>query len=171
MNIFASSADPATAAQNLDDQRLVKMVLESCQLLSTAAAALGVWREGFARPTHASHPCVVWVMCGRENFDWLWDHVWELDLERRRRFGSVNVHKTLDACHQASIQATRLWLPAGGTPHVNCARNRVLGVDFTHVADTHLAYRLYLKARWSLQKKPAVCTLKGMYVNGKTWRN
>lgn len=35
MNIFASDACPTKAARNLDDKRVVKMVLESAQIICT----------------------------------------------------------------------------------------------------------------------------------------
>jgi len=36
MNIFISDLSPIVSAQNLDNKRVVKMVLETAQLLSTA---------------------------------------------------------------------------------------------------------------------------------------
>lgn len=35
MNIFATSSNPRDCAQSLDDKRLVKMTLETTQILST----------------------------------------------------------------------------------------------------------------------------------------
>jgi hypothetical protein len=32
----------------------------------------------------------------------------------------------------------------------NAASNKTLGLDFTHVADVHDAYRQYLLARWAI---------------------
>lgn len=171
MNIFASYPCPERSAFVLDDQRLVKMTLESCQMLSMVAAHVGLWQPGYCRPTHHQHPCVIWVAESRDNWDWLWDHVWALDLERRRRWSRTAVHKTLAACHARHLQQTRKWLPAlGSTPHPNCARNKLLGIDYTHIPDTHLAYRLYLSARWRRQRKPAMCTIVGMY-DDRNWRS
>lgn len=169
MNIFATYSCPEKSGTVLDDQRLVKMILEGCQLLSTAAASVGMWRPPYPKPTHVEHPCAIWTREARDNWDWLWEHVWAMDLERRRRWGSIDVHKTLAACHDHHLQQIRRWLPAGSTPHVNCARNASLNLDFTHIPDTHLAYRRYLAARWALQPKPAVCTVKRLYVD-RRWR-
>ncbi len=36
MNIFVSDENPEKAAKNLDDKRVIKMILESTQLLCTA---------------------------------------------------------------------------------------------------------------------------------------
>lgn len=153
MNIFATDPDPVACAQFLDNQRLVKMILESCQILSTALDGHGLRPDGFPRPTHAHHPCVIWASEGRVNSQWLYAHAWAMDVERRRRFGSIQVHKTLDQCHRLGIERKIRRLPMLWTPHVNCARNGGLGIDFTWMADTHAAYRRYLKARWALQER------------------
>lgn len=160
MNIFASFACPELSARYLDDQRIVKMILESCQLLSTASALVGHWRPGMTKPTHKLHPCLLWVAEARSNWDWLWAHAHAMDEERQRRFGHRNPHKTLVSLRKAKANQVRLWLPYGATSHVNCARNKTLGVDFTWVPNTHLAYRKYLAARWAAQdKRPAICTV------------
>src|SRR4029077_5191734 len=41
MNIFATSPDPIRSAQALDDFRLNKMIVESCQILSAALHITG----------------------------------------------------------------------------------------------------------------------------------
>lgn len=166
MNIFASYPCPIKSAYVLDDQRLVKMILESCQLLSTVAMTYGRWQPGYPAPTHQLHACVLWTAAGRDNWDWLWEHAWTMDEERRSRWGRQNVHKTLDACHRLNLSQTRKHIPLGSTRHPNCARNLEVGVDFTHIPDVHLAYRLYLSARWKLQPKPAVCTILGSRERG-----
>lgn len=162
MNIFASYSCPVKSAQLLDDSRVVKMQLESCQMLSTAAFVLGKWDPQFTKPTHANHPCAVWVREGRTNFEWLVEHLLEMDRERKKRWGDRPTHVTLDRCLKAGITRVQKSVPRGSTPHVNCARNIGLGIDFTHVEDTHLAYRLYLKKRWLTQKRPAICTIVGL---------
>lgn len=158
MNIFASFPDPVKSARWLDDQRQVKMPLESAQMFSTVAHIYGVWREPMLKPTHKMHPCTLWVGEGRDNWDWLWEHMMALDEFRCVR-GNPNQNKAIRRLMSAKAWQLRNYLPYGGTPHKNCARNSTLGIDFTHVADTHKAYRLYLKARWLKQDKLAVCTL------------
>ena len=55
MNIFAVDVSPEKAAQALCDAHVVKMILESAQLLSTQDRIRGLDR-GY-RLTHAEHPC------------------------------------------------------------------------------------------------------------------
>ena len=81
MNIFYVDPDPGTAAQCLVDKHVVKMILESAQLLSTAHRLLdGIEFEGKSKSgrkarrwllpdsrdytmyaaTHINHPSAVW---------------------------------------------------------------------------------------------------------------
>jgi Pyrimidine dimer DNA glycosylase len=171
MNVFASFPCPERSARYLDDTRVVKMTLESCQLMATAASIHKRWRPGFPYPSHEHHPLTKWAAAGRENFDWLWAHAWALDFERRCRFDNDHVHKTLDACWSADMHKVRTALPYGSTPFVNCARNMALDIDYTHVKDVHKAYRLYLRARYFKQLKPAVCSIAGVLAHGSQWRD
>ena len=163
MNIFATSSCPVQSAKSLDDQRLVKMILESCQILATVSSSLGEWNERFPRPTHKNHPCVKWTAKSSDNFHWLLEHASAMDAERKKRWGHNIEHKTLSACLNGNIELVARNLPSGLTPHVNCARNSALGVDYTHLPDTHLAYQLYLHDRWLLQARPAKSTIKGLF--------
>lgn len=54
MNIFYLDPDPVIAAQMQCDKHVVKMVLETAQILSTV---LG----GPYKPTHMHHPSVIWA--------------------------------------------------------------------------------------------------------------
>ena len=66
------------------DQHVVKMPIETAQMLSTAARALGL-SVGYA-PTHARHPCTVWVGASRPNFEWALRHGLALCEEYTYRF-------------------------------------------------------------------------------------
>lgn len=89
MNIFASDISPIISAQNLDDRRLVKMTLESAQLLSTT---LG----GPYKPTHQRHPCTLWVKEHPSHALWLYHHFLALSDEYTYRFDKI--HKSLITC-------------------------------------------------------------------------
>ena len=69
MNIFVTDPDPVISAQTLCDKHVVKMVLESAQMLSTA------WRDfstkysddnELYKTAHLNHPCSIWVRQARE---------------------------------------------------------------------------------------------------------
>jgi len=166
MNIFATHKSPLKSARYLDNKRLVKMCLETAQMLSTAvvihcstvnnvcdlktlASLLGVYK-----PTHANHPCNAWCRATRGNYNWLLAHFRALCDEYKRRYGRQHVSFGLFKKFQQSV----VFLPDGGrTPFVNCAANSELGISFKHVDDVHKAYRLYLASRWLRDKKPASC--------------
>ena len=59
MNIFVLHDDPVVAAQMMCDKHVVKMILESNQMLSTVARKYG--HDAPYRSTHAKHPCTLWT--------------------------------------------------------------------------------------------------------------
>ena len=52
MNIFYLDRDPRRAAEMMHDKHVVKMVLETAQILSTVCHRYGVRHPGLYRPTH-----------------------------------------------------------------------------------------------------------------------
>lgn len=115
MNIFYVDSDPIIAAQNLVDRHVVKMILESAQLLCTAHRVLDgreivtytknnrrqkYWliesdnRETILyKATHVNHPSAVWARTSVENYNWLFDHFHALGNEYTFRYGKK--HKCL----------------------------------------------------------------------------
>jgi len=83
MNIFVLSKDPDEAAIMQCDQHVVKMPLETAQLLCTA------YPEELApyKRTHYNHPCNLWLRESRANYEWLVLHGIALCTEYSYRFG------------------------------------------------------------------------------------
>ena len=73
MNIFALHEDPVIAAQMHCDSHVVKMVLETAQMLCNVMYGLGYDRPDDIpyRKTHENHPCSLWAKRSRKNFEWL----------------------------------------------------------------------------------------------------
>lgn len=69
MNIFILSKDPVQAAQMQCDKHVVKMVLETAQMLCTAVRECG--GEAPYKATHKNHPCSLWARKSKSNFEWL----------------------------------------------------------------------------------------------------
>ena len=92
MNLFASDADPTAAARVLADRHVVKMAVETAQVLWTALhlAAPGRVPDGGYRPTHRGHPCVRWAAASRGNFDWATHHGLALCDEYWHRYGRIH---------------------------------------------------------------------------------
>lgn len=107
MNIFYIDHDPIKAAQGMVDKHVVKMILESAQLLSTAHRLLdGTQVEGTSKTgrkakrwilhdsrqdvlylaTHIHHPSAVWCRQSVENYSWLVEHFFALMHEYTHRY-------------------------------------------------------------------------------------
>lgn len=112
MNIFALDASPKLAAQYHCDRHVVKMILESCQLLSTAHRVLNgtmvveksktnrnVKRYKLQDPvaesllysaTHINHPSAVWCRSHLSQYNWLAQLTRELCIEYTHRYGKIH---------------------------------------------------------------------------------
>lgn len=88
MNVFALHYDPRQAARWHCDAHVVKMVLETAQLLCTAHHLTGSTAP--YRPTHANHPCAVWARDSQANYLWLCELGLELCREYTARYGRVH---------------------------------------------------------------------------------
>lgn len=98
VNIFYLHPSPLTAARWLHDKHLVKMVLESAQLLSTACQIIIMERDTkLYKPTHMYHPCTQWLLKSRYNAEWLYDHYIALCDQFMDKFR--HNHKSRDLCN------------------------------------------------------------------------
>ena len=74
MNIFYLHPEAKIAAQMHCDKHVVKMLLETAQLLCTAHRELDDSNfaddAGLYKATHKNHPSAVWVRESRENYRW-----------------------------------------------------------------------------------------------------
>jgi hypothetical protein len=92
MNIFYINADPIVAAQQLADDHIRKMQIESAQMCSTAH-----WESGSQAPykrAHVNHPSTKWVRESIQHYRWLINHGLEICSEFTKRYGKH--HKTQD---------------------------------------------------------------------------
>lgn len=92
MNIFYLDNNPKTCARYHCDKHVVKMILETAQLLCGAHWATG--GEAQYKPTHLNHPCAIWTRKSLSNYKWLCELGFQLCLEYTRRYGKQ--HKTQD---------------------------------------------------------------------------
>jgi hypothetical protein len=83
MNVFILNPNPQIAAQYHCDQHLHKMILESAQMLSTAAhARFPELRSIVYRPAYPNHPCTIWVNQSIDNMLWVCELAKELEIIR-----------------------------------------------------------------------------------------
>lgn len=92
MNIFYLSNEPGECARQHCDKHVVKMILESAQLLSNAHHMLDGDQviKPIYRLTHKNHPSAVWVRSSYTHYKWLWKLLYELCKEYTHRYGKVH---------------------------------------------------------------------------------
>jgi hypothetical protein len=148
VNLFVLHRDPVIAARSQCDRHVVKMTLETAQILSTAAHLLG--QKAPYRPTHLLHPCVVWTAACRGNWNWAVAHGLALADEYRRRFGRT--HKCATVLRWARRRGVGPKGSARRRPFVQAMPERYRGRDAV------AAYRRYYvaeKARFATWRAPA----------------
>lgn len=98
MNIFILDIDPFKAASMQCDKHVVKMILESAQMLCTAHRELDGTEELLGvrlyKSTHKNHPCSVWVRESKTNYMWLHSHFIALCDEYTKRYSKVHLTDT-----------------------------------------------------------------------------
>jgi len=116
MNIFVLDKDPQTAAQMMCDKHVVKMIVESGQMLSTAWRVLDgeqytelsannrrikrwklpydLFEQMLYKASFVGHPCTKWAMENNKNYYWLAEHAYALCKEYTYRYKKV--HKAED---------------------------------------------------------------------------
>lgn len=95
MNIFAiegtgNKIDWEASARSLDNYRVVKMILESCQMLCTAINEIAGEQVAPYRTTHKNHPSTKWVRSSSANFECLVRHTLSMLDEYTERFGKIH---------------------------------------------------------------------------------
>ena len=110
MNIFILDESPLRSASAHCDKHVIKMILESAQMLSTVLGA------GY-KPTHKNHPCTLWVAESQDNAEWLYQLAYGLNEEYKKRYRSCVSHKSWDVIrHYHNAQARRVLPNSGLTP-------------------------------------------------------
>jgi hypothetical protein len=113
MNLFYLHRDAYEAARLQCDKHVVKMILETAQMLSTAHVELDGQQVAY-KATHKNHPSTVWVRSQCRHYAGLsaYDGAGR---EYTRRYGKV--HKTirehakaLECCPSTSIPLRRVRL-------------------------------------------------------------
>ena len=175
MNIFVLSKNAKRAARYHCDKHVIKMILESIQLLTAAWYAYGQpgWQDVVSEAvashhvtkahgpdtkttayklTHANHPCAVWVKKSASNYAWLVDMTRELCAEKKRRWPKSLPHKC--EAYLDALQCPPLLLSdVGRTPFAIAISSETIRARFQKCTmdsdECVLAYREYY-----MQDKP-----------------
>ena len=159
MNLFYLDLDPKLAARAHNDRHVVKMILETAQLLSTAHHFLDGPETArsrvpaILRPTHVNHPCALWIRASSSNYAWarlLMDYLLE---EHRERYPDSRPHALTSLSY--SLRLRPLGLPVGAlTEPVQVV------APCCHRSSPVEAYRAYYRthkrhiATWRLPRRP-----------------
>lgn len=150
MNIFVLDKNLRRCAQAHCDQHVVKMILESVQILCTVLN-----QRGFKTPyrsTHPRHPCVRWAGESYDNFRWLQNLARALNAEYRYRFDKDQDHKSMDVLNQIKNQR---FPRRGRTPFP-----QAMPTAYKVPGDAVAAYRNFYRteksrfARWTKRPVP-----------------
>jgi len=150
MNIFYLDECPVEAAKLQCDKHVVKMILETAQLLSTAHAELDGESPAY-KPTHKNHPSAVWVRSSASAYRWTVDHLWALGSEYQRRYGRV--HKTI-AEHFVSLYALPVALQGDSTPFTPPPQCMPDECKHPHTVIAYLEYYNHKADEWAAKGSP-----------------
>jgi hypothetical protein len=108
MNIFYLHRDPVIAAKVQYNKHVVKMILESAQMLCTAHHHYDENTDVPYKKAHYNHPSTMWVRESNEHYDWLYRHMLALGNEYNKRYNRE--HLSITKC------AWILWERPYGIP-------------------------------------------------------
>lgn len=165
MNIFHTSACPVTSAQNLDDIRVNKMIIESASLLANAIAHHGGGAvdlpiskgsgQPFKTKAWQNHPSCLWVKESRANYLWLLEHTIALINELYFRKNTVHSMST----NIATLTKGASFIPDKSlTKFANCT-------PYKQIDDVVKAYQMTMAYKWEHDAKTPVWTKR----NQPTW--
>ena len=154
MNIFYLDRNPSIAAEMACDKHVVKMILESAQLLSTAHRVIDgdeyADKVGLYKMAHKNHPSTIWTRTSTENYMWLNRYFGALCREYTYRYGK---HHASERLLGPLAHVPKGLTYSGFTDPPQCMP------DYCKGEDTVLAYQNYYileKSRFAKWKKRPV---------------
>ena len=102
MNIFYLDSDPVKAAQVQYNKHVVKMILESAQMLCTAHHHYDNGHNVPYKKAHYNHPSTIWCRQNASQYMWLYDHMIALGKEYTKRYKKT--HLTITKCAEVLKQ-------------------------------------------------------------------
>lgn len=174
MNIFKLSECPFKSAEMMCDKHVVKMIIETAQLLSTAHRVLDGnlyldktangrsikrWRHpdermenNLYKASHVNHPSAVWCRETSENYYWLYRHFTALCSEYTYRYDKI--HKTETLLVNSLLQRPKNILDGLSTPLPQAMPDQYKREDVT---EAYRAYYIGEKngfAKWTKREVP-----------------
>ena len=148
MNIFVTDADPNKSASCLPDKHIVKMPLETCQMLSIVGSAK--WGHDFGqlpkldgtpyktdKGAFRNHPCTIWA---QSHWTWLINHGLGLCYEYTHRYGKTH------SC-QSTIEYANTIFPHTDDFPTTFTRAMPDEYKLDTSIDTFTAYKNYISSK------------------------
>lgn len=137
MQLFIVSPDPYDCAEYLDDKRVIKIILESAQMISTAIG------KGY-KACFLNHPCNVWIREDPVHLSWVCKYFLALVFVYKERYGKW--HKSFLELGDVFRKNVKIY---DETPKyfANVTQHK-------DVKDVFLAYRMELRDKWTKDKRP-----------------
>ena len=158
MNIFVTSESPIQSARVLPDKHIVKMPLETCQMVSIIYSK---WYHNWGtipkndntpynteKGAFRNHPCTVWASENYQNLAWLIKHGLALSAEYTDRYGKIHsCQKSLMRAAEIFFEHTKKPLNQFYTQVESFTRAMPDELKHNNQIDTFEAYRLYLNTK------------------------
>ena len=158
MNIFVTDRCPIQSARNLPDKHIVKMPLETCQMLSIIYSdwyyGVGKLYKSDGKPYRTSHgafrnhPCTQWAAANQYNLAWLITHGVALCEEYTQRYDKVHT------CYDVLLQAVDIYnkcfdddLSQASRKVAHFTRAMPESIKYDTSIDTITAYKQYLNTK------------------------
>ena len=158
MNIFVTDTSPIQSASNLPDKHIVKMPLETCQMLSIIYSdwyyGVGKLYKADGKPYRTAHgafrnhPCTQWAAANQHNLSWLIVHGFALCTEYTERYGKV--HTCYDVIRQAADIYNKCFDDSWSQSYhkvTDFTRAMPEYLKFDTTIDTITAYKRYLNTK------------------------
>ena len=152
MNIFVTDPDPVKSAEVLPDKHIVKMPLETCQMLSIVCSeewghSYGKIHRNDGQPyktekgAFRNHPCTIWANESLVNTWWLVAHGMALCEEYTYRYEKVH------SCEKTILEVGSLLPSLKPTPPESFTR--AMPDEYKHDTsiDTFTAYKNYISSK------------------------
>jgi len=149
MNIFYLDKDPVKAAQVQYNKHVVKMILESAQMLCTAhhhyAELLGYDAEYIPyKKAHYNHPSTIWTRQNSRQYYWLFHHMLALGDEYTKRYNKK--HLSITKCFDA-LKNCPVGMPLGGTFN---EPPQAMPDEYKHESAIHAYWQYYIHDKKSI---------------------
>ena len=138
------------------DKHVVKMILESAQMLCTAHRVIdGDCRAdeaGFYKMVHKNHPSTIWTRTSKKNYDWHWKYFDALLKEYTHRYGKH--HATERLRNILFMPPLNIDREAPFTDPPQCMPPYCKGEDTVMAYQTYYILEKSRFARWTKRQKP-----------------